>query len=231
MDAPIDYYQVLHVQPDAPAEIIRSSYRTLMQSLRNHPDLGGDHASAAIINEAYAILSDPGKRAQFDLTREPLPTAPGDGPESQDDTASLKPRGSCQFCTTPYLLRRELQAEDLCLGCASPLFPAQRHRLDNSGQRMLGRIRQDRTMVCFTRWPQANGVKVEMRDLSLNGMQLHTSFAAEIDRLVKLDSDFCRAVARVAYCRREGQRGWLLGVEFVTLVFASARGNFVSASA
>jgi hypothetical protein len=231
MNTPIDYYQVLHVHPDAPVEIIRSSYRTLMQSLRNHPDLGGDHESAAIINEAYAVLSDPGKRAEYDLIREPIPPILSGEPESPDETASLKPRGSCLFCATPYLLQRELQADDLCLGCASPLFPARRHRLDNSGQRMLSRIRQDRTMVCFTRWPQANGVKVEMRDLSLNGMQLHTTFAAEIDRLLKLDSDFCRAVARVAYCRRDGQHGWLLGVEFVTLVFASARGNFVSASA
>ena len=37
-----NYYRILHVQPDAPTEIIKSSYRTLMQKLRMHPDLGGD---------------------------------------------------------------------------------------------------------------------------------------------------------------------------------------------
>ena len=56
-------YRILHVQPDAPEEIIRSSYRTLMTKLRRHPDLGGDHFTATLINEAYAVLSDPEKRA------------------------------------------------------------------------------------------------------------------------------------------------------------------------
>jgi curved DNA-binding protein CbpA len=231
MNEPIDYYQLLHVHPDAPAEIIRSSYRTLMQSLRNHPDLGGNHDYAAKINEAYAVLSDPEKRAQYDLARAPTKPAVSDKAATRDEVDPLKPRGNCLFCGTAYLLKRELRADDLCTACASPLFPARRHRLDNSGQRMLGRIRQERTMTCYTRWPQATGFEVEMRDLSLNGMQLHTTFAAEKDRLLKLDSGFCRALARVAYCRRESQHGWLLGVEFVTLVFASARGNFVSASA
>ena len=59
MAASIDnrnYYDVLHVVRGAPTEIIRSSYRTLMQKLKCHPDLGGDVATAAIINEAYAVL-------------------------------------------------------------------------------------------------------------------------------------------------------------------------------
>lgn len=37
-----NYYRVLHVDPDAPVEIIRSSYRTLMRRMKKHPDLGGD---------------------------------------------------------------------------------------------------------------------------------------------------------------------------------------------
>jgi DnaJ-class molecular chaperone len=36
-----NYYEILHVSRDAPAEIIRGSYRTLMQKLGHHPDLGG----------------------------------------------------------------------------------------------------------------------------------------------------------------------------------------------
>jgi hypothetical protein len=45
-----DYYAILHVDPAAPAEVIRASYRTLMQQLRAHPDLGGDHEAAARIS-------------------------------------------------------------------------------------------------------------------------------------------------------------------------------------
>ena len=45
-----NYYRVLHVQPDAPIEVIKASYRALMGPLRHHPDLGGDHETAALIN-------------------------------------------------------------------------------------------------------------------------------------------------------------------------------------
>src|SRR5690606_41419629 len=61
-----NYDRILHVQPDAPAAIIKSSYRTLMSKLRMHPDLGGNHDEALLVNEAYAVLSDPDRRAAFD---------------------------------------------------------------------------------------------------------------------------------------------------------------------
>ena len=61
-----NYYRVLYVQPDAPDEIIRASYRTIMQKLKAHPDLGGDEWNAAVINEAFGVLSDPDARAAYD---------------------------------------------------------------------------------------------------------------------------------------------------------------------
>jgi len=57
-----NYYRILHIQPDAPVEIIKASYRTLMQKLAQHPDLGGDHWNSALINEAKAVLTDPAER-------------------------------------------------------------------------------------------------------------------------------------------------------------------------
>ncbi|MEQ8232155.1 MAG: J domain-containing protein [Gammaproteobacteria bacterium] len=59
-------YRVLYVQPDAPPAIIQASYRTLMQKLRAHPDLGGDAWNAAVINRAFEVLSDPRKRRAYD---------------------------------------------------------------------------------------------------------------------------------------------------------------------
>lgn len=61
-----NHYRTLYVQVDAPAEVIKSAYRTLMSRLRMHPDLGGDHEQAAWINEAYGVLSDPARRAEYD---------------------------------------------------------------------------------------------------------------------------------------------------------------------
>ncbi len=61
-----NYYRILNVQPDAPLSQIKSNYRTLLQKLRLHPDLGGQEEQAAIINEAYNILRHPEKRAVYD---------------------------------------------------------------------------------------------------------------------------------------------------------------------
>ncbi|MEK8047378.1 DnaJ domain-containing protein [Ideonella margarita] len=59
-------YRLLHVQPGAPVEVIKASYRVLMGTLRAHPDLGGDHEQAALLNEAWAVLGDADRRAAYD---------------------------------------------------------------------------------------------------------------------------------------------------------------------
>lgn len=61
-----NYYRTLNVQPDASLEIIKNNYRTLLQKLRLHPDLGGKHWNASVINEAYNILRHSEKRAAYD---------------------------------------------------------------------------------------------------------------------------------------------------------------------
>ncbi len=63
-----NYYRILHVQPDAPREIVQSSYRTLMQKLKAHPDLGGEDWNASVINEAYQVLMDTSRREEYDLS-------------------------------------------------------------------------------------------------------------------------------------------------------------------
>ncbi len=69
-----NYYRVLHVQHDAPAAVITSSYRALMRTLEIHPDRGGDHWNAALVNEAYRVLSDPATRERVETTIEGEPT-------------------------------------------------------------------------------------------------------------------------------------------------------------
>lgn len=60
------YYEILQVASDASPEIITSAYRTLMSTLKMHPDLGGNADEAVLINEAYEILSDDKKRRVYD---------------------------------------------------------------------------------------------------------------------------------------------------------------------
>ncbi|MBI4549397.1 MAG: molecular chaperone DnaJ [Candidatus Omnitrophica bacterium] len=63
-----DYYEVLSVAKGAPAEEIKKSYRKL--ALKYHPDRNpGDKQAEEKFKEAaeaYAVLSDPEKRSQYD---------------------------------------------------------------------------------------------------------------------------------------------------------------------
>jgi curved DNA-binding protein CbpA len=60
----MDLYEILQVDRRADLEVIRAAYRVLAR--RHHPDLGGDSARMAAVNEAWATLSDPVARARYD---------------------------------------------------------------------------------------------------------------------------------------------------------------------
>lgn len=63
----VDYYELLQVSPSAEPETIHRVYRLLAQ--RWHPDnrTTGDVAKFRAVHSAYVVLSDPEKRAQFDV--------------------------------------------------------------------------------------------------------------------------------------------------------------------
>src|SRR4030065_1496890 len=63
-----DYYQILGVEKGAGPEDIKKAYRKL--ALKYHPDRNPNNGEAEEkfkkISEAYAVLSDPEKRKQYD---------------------------------------------------------------------------------------------------------------------------------------------------------------------
>ena len=63
-----DYYQVLGVDQNASETKIKEAYRRL--AFKYHPDRNRDNTSAAEmmkkINEAYAVLSNPAKKSEYD---------------------------------------------------------------------------------------------------------------------------------------------------------------------
>jgi DnaJ-domain-containing protein 1 len=62
-----DYYEILQISPNADPDMIHRVYRLLAQ--RYHPDntVTGDEQTFRAITEAYRILSEPEKRAAFDV--------------------------------------------------------------------------------------------------------------------------------------------------------------------
>lgn len=69
---PIDYYTILGIDPKSEPQQIKTAYRNL--AFEYHPDRNkGDAASAEkmkAINEAYAVLSHPNKRQEYDRLRQ-----------------------------------------------------------------------------------------------------------------------------------------------------------------
>jgi hypothetical protein len=151
------------VQPEAPLEIIKASYRAMMMRMKLHPDLGGNHEAAAVVNEAYAVLSDPQRRAEYDrqlrmrsrpdLMRRAL-GAPAMSPQT--------PVAPCAHATTAPVAAHELYARvrsvpapqggsrltcafcqldnlnfraggSLCSGCGAPLTPVRQAAMPNFG--------------------------------------------------------------------------------------------------
>ncbi len=224
-----DYYRILHVQPDAPLEVIRSSYRTLMQRMRAHPDLGGDNRQAAMLNEAWSVLRHPRKRASYDAAR-----ATGSAARRTRRAAQSRSAGACLFCGTEHGRSATPGTGEHCSECASPLAPADRSRLESRGQRAIDRIRRFHALSVLTTWPQRLPASGRMQDVSLHGLKFVTRQALTAGQIIRLDSDICRAVARVVAAQPSSEQdgaGWLVRAEFLTLDFERTVGTFVSETA
>lgn len=67
-----DYYQILDVDKNADQKVVRQAYRKL--AFQYHPDKNKDNSAASEkmkeINEAYAVLSNPVKRREYDSLRD-----------------------------------------------------------------------------------------------------------------------------------------------------------------
>ena len=232
----LNYYDILHVSRDAPREIIRSCYRTLMQKLKKHPDLGGDNTTAAQINEAYAVLGNVERRAEYDAQLDVLRQLAGrvsDDPVEQVATPGrvLNPDRECIFCETPHDQGRFVEPDSGCKTCGSPLSTAEFRRIESAGQRAVARIDKKQNISYYTRWPQSIAFVGHTEDISLNGMRFVTGEKLIAGQRIKIVSEVLDAVASVTHCflHSGGETTqWAAGVSFATLRFARSIGGFVS---
>ncbi len=66
-----DYYQILGVQPDSDSKVIKTAYRKLAR--KYHPDMNpekGAEEQFKEVAEAYEVLKDAGRRAEYDELRQ-----------------------------------------------------------------------------------------------------------------------------------------------------------------
>jgi hypothetical protein len=247
MKARRTYYEILHVQPDAPPALIKASHRTLMQGLRMHPDLGGDHAQAVLLNEAFATLNDPARRAEYDRVlalQDPQPREEPAGPQPSPATPSptvddaTRTQGAgfnaacCPFCETPLLRGAADFPDAACTACGCALFPAQKHQAGDLSRRAIERIPRNMPMT-FRRAVSPNEVwSASTENVSLNGMRFLSQAEMEVGERLKIDCQFCTALAIVRSARVESApqapRRSHFGVEFLTLRIRHARGGLLS---
>ncbi len=224
MDQTPDYYALLHVHPDAPVEIIRASYRTLMQRLKAHPDRGGDHARAALINEAYATLKSAESRRRYDATRERTAAA------RPLQAGYVCPNGVCPFCQVDLAG----DADESCRRCDAPLSPpAFENAIDDD--RQINRLARCQELTILTEWGRP-ALTARSRDVSPLGMLIDSygdgeaGEALSVGQVLMVTSEQLKAVARVVRTDQTGGRH-SAGLAFLTLKFLKTRGAFVAIKA
>lgn len=232
-----NYYRILHVQSDAPDDVIRASYRVQMQKLKLHPDLGGNDWNATVLNEAYAALSSKQKRASYDqhLQNSLPPDADNRQAFKNHPEPGIAPilhiarDLQCLFCGAEITDITQQYNSNECTACNSPLksSTSHLHHIDTS-DRALDRHSKNAPVKYFTKAknPAQFGV---LRDLSPLGLQFQLSEPLENDQIIKLVCDDLTAIAKVRNCREGLDDGlYIVGVEFITSRFTDRLGTFFS---
>jgi hypothetical protein len=243
-------YRILQVQPEAPPEVVKASWRALMQAARMHPDLGGDPRAAALINQAYAVLGDPERRRAYDRSLDvarmraggPGPAAGSTGPSSpsggtpprpgtmRPDPSGWRAERCCPMCRAP--LPATLRVDTRCTGCDAPLAPPPS---SVRGEReLLGRrhaVRRPRADAAAIR-VEARGATIGARldDLSFGGASLVVRDPVPAGGAARVTTASFDGVVRVVACHRAGSH-WRVRVQWLTMRALQSRGVYVRATA
>jgi curved DNA-binding protein CbpA len=231
-----NHYRVLHVQPEAPAQLIAAAYRCLMSTLKHHPDLGGDHETAVRINEAYAVLSDPARRLAYDIhlrqqrqgyRSEQVPRRSAARTDSTTAAASAAAANGCPYCESP--LPRIIAKATRCTRCDSPLTPlAASFQLlrEKTGRRTAARVRKNEPATIYLGLDQRPS-SARMRDLSQSGISFFTAASIATNAKVRICTDTLDVVAQVVQVRTR-DRIQLVHARMLTAQFSAGPGVFVS---
>lgn len=232
-----NYYRILHVQDDAPAAVIKASYRAMMLKLRLHPDLGGDEWNARVLNEAYSVLSNKAKRLEYDKTflrkairfKKHPPTFPASKVKGSV-VGKRTTLSRCHFCGAVKSIVNDYGHIADCSSCSSPLQPVCKPDKAVLSDRVYQRMSHQAPMMYYTNHKNHQARPGIINDLSPLGMQLLVPSKLKSKQVIKICSDVLAATARVSHCRQAGSSDhFRVGVEFITLRFHDNTGTFLSA--
>lgn len=229
-----DYYEILHVHPQADREIIKASYRTLMQKLKYHPDLGGDEVEAALINKAYEVLYNTATRAHYDCSYIQRQTSKKHSAKASPSTNSATAQHTmitcvfCQHSQTPKLKNAYTHNES-CTLCGSPITVGA-NRPASIQDRDSTRVNCHSEMsLVFSQQPHKKH-SVSMENMSAIGLSILSSLPLTPGDKVKLSNSDLTTVAEVVHCKKAALQ-YRCGLKFLTVKRNQSVGNFISASA
>jgi len=224
-----NYYRILQVQPDAEIEIIRASYLTLMRELGNHPDLGGEHIEASLLNEAYEMLSHSAKRAQYDkqlLKHYTInPNAKAESEKKPLITVA------CPYCRQS-LARNSTDNDSNCSACCNPLESANETRTDKDCRRATKRIKKEQTIWYHARSPNRKQ-SGKMIDFSPQGLRFKGQEYLKPQAVIHVSAAFFSAVAQVKSSQAlvvDDEGLFAIGVRFNSLNITGQKGSLLSTS-
>ncbi len=223
-----NFYRLLHVQPDAPVEVIRASYRTLMREMKQHPDLGGSDSGAALLNEAYQTLRNPVLRAAYD--RELSVRFERKSRPSNVHVGHARSVPFCPYCRST--LTHSNEAAQICPICGENLRAGREMAQADSSRRAVMRIKRNDVLFYCARSPQ-RAYEAKMIDLSPRGMRFLCYQNLVPGTVLKINGSELNASAIVTNHRQElvdGHNLHSVGVSFLEVEFDSPRGSFLSIS-
>ncbi len=204
-----NYYRILHVQPDAPVELIKASYRTLMHKMKHHPDLGGDHDTAVLINAAYDTLTDGKKRQAYD--------------------AQLLAERTQHKASTHFDNTHKGRAQAQTKTASNPQEPPKDERFDPDcapEKRAVPRVKLgDLVEYYFAEQPNIKH-QGTIIDLSPSGLQIQVANPVPINGKIHLRSKQLTAKALISYCKPFGRSRWRFGCILLETKYQQRQSGF-----
>jgi hypothetical protein len=110
-----DYYEVLQVSPSASPEVIDAAYRGLMRKYGDDPDPAVRELRRHV-EAAFEVLSNEGRRAEYDAARRGAPSAPV--PPAEPEPYTFRPATVVECPRDPGV-----ETALRCSRCENPICP------------------------------------------------------------------------------------------------------------